>query len=900
MENMSFSRRLICIVLALALVISCGVFCSTAAEITTPVTEGPVFPEADIHLDMSLSSDKKTAYDLSGNRHHATVRGTLNSEAGPEGDSTAVSGFDQTLSGIYIPSPEDIDFSSSDYSVSVTFKTDTEPTYIPYRDMMLITKRNTSAGQREFQLYIQGKDHSITFITRDATDQWVWCYGPEVTLGEWHTAIATVKDDVMQLYFDGVLVSTTTIAAGRAAATDADIGIGFDPYAAASFPGIISDAKIANEGLSTDGPTYFAPTVTPDIHLDMADSLSFGKDVSGNENHATIVGELTAAEGHEGDPTAVGGFEWTSRGMYVPSPEDMSFSDDFSVSVTFKMNTGESTGMDKMLVAKRHLSAGKREFQLFVQNKDKTINFITRDASNAWVWCYGPEVSAGEWHTAVATVKDNVMQLYFDGVLVDTTVITAGRMASTDAPIGIGFDPNVSSHFPGAISDVKISDEAAKYPAVQMTKDNTAEVRTMAVGEYIFSDRIQEGYDWEETLPEFFRGKKFNFGAIGGGVYTVKTGGLIYALTPDETVSGAAPQEATLRNYGFTRLEGLDFQAFGAWNANYVHAYCKQVVPGEVLDIGKWAIILADDLKIESTDYIENWANNSGEVLYNGITLPEEWPPRSMDKRGSGEMPVPYLDAKPEVININTGRQLFVDDFLIADTDLSRTWHKAEKYDGNPVMYPETEQELGRQYGSLTFAPMAAPFSGGVWYDSTDGLFKMWYCAGWFDGTALAVSKDGINWERPEYDVEPGTNLIRPLDNAQRDSAAVIMDPFASVNEKFKMFLWSRPQGGEVYTSADGIHWGNPTPVAETGDRTTIFYNPFRNKWVYSIRSFWSARSRSYSECDDLIKGAGLQNTVCWARTDNLDLKDPVINQAPSLYNLDAVAYESVMLGAFS
>lgn len=267
-------------------------------------------------------------------------------------------------------------------------------------------------------------------------------------------------------------------------------------------------------------------------------------------------------------------------------------------------------------------------------------------------------------------------------------------------------------------------------------------------------------------------------------------------------------------------------------------------------------------------------------------------------------MPVPYLNAKPDVININTGRQLFVDDFLIADTDLTRTWYKAEKYDGNPVMYPETAQELGRVTetdSTKTYASVAAPFSGGVWYDSTDGLFKMWYNAGWHDGTALATSKDGFTWERAEYDVEPGTNLVIPhREGIRRDSSAVIMDPFADITERFKMFLWSRPNGGEVYTSADGIHWGDPTSVASTGDRSTIFYNPFRQKWVYSIRSYWSGRARNYSECDDLIKGSDLAGQVAWARVDSLDLKDPVINRTPELYNLDVVAYESIMLGSFS
>lgn len=657
-----------------------------------------------------------------------------------------------------------------------------------------------------------------------------------------------------------------------------------------------------NTYAETESYNYFAPAVTPHIHLDMSDSSDFGKDVSGNGINATVYGTLSGVKGADDSDCAVGGFSGKENGMYIPSPNNMDFSGDFSVSVTFKTDTEPTytAYKDMMLVEKRNTSESKREFQLYIQGKDHTITFITRDGNDKWVWCYGPEVTLNNWHTAVATVKSNVMQLYFDGVLVSTTVITGGRAASTDAPIGIGNDPNAAtSAFSGVISDVKISRSAANHPTVKLKKDNNAEVRTMAVGEGVFSDR---DYNWGDKMPDFFKGMRFNYGSIVGGTYEVVNGGLIYALTPDETVSGAAPQEATLRNYGFTRIEGLDFQTFGSWNANFVHIYCKQVLPGEVYSIGKWAIIVADDLKIMSLDYIENWGNNSGEVLYNGITLPESWPPTNIDKYGNGEMPVPYLDSKPEVININTGRQLFVDDFLIEETTLERSWHKAEKYDGNPVMKPETAQELGRKRGNGTsFAPMAAPFSGGVWYDGTDKLFKMWYCAGWFDGTALATSKDGINWERAEYDVQSGTNLVIPLRNAQRDSAAVIMDPYTNdASQKYKMFLWSRPVGGEVYTSADGIHWGAPTSVASTGDRSTIFYNPFRNKWVYSIRSYWSGRARSYSECDDLIKGVNLENTVKWARADSLDIPDPTIKNTPVLYNLDAVAYESVMLGAFT
>ncbi len=55
---------------------------------------------------------------------------------------------------------------------------------------------------------------------------------------------------------------------------------------------------------------------------------------------------------------------------------------------------------------------------------------------------------------------------------------------------------------------------------------------------------------------------------------------------------------------------------------------------------------------------------DKGELLYNGIRLPAAWPPRS-ERRDHEPMPLPYLEAPPEVISIDVGRQLFVDNFPI-------------------------------------------------------------------------------------------------------------------------------------------------------------------------------------------------------------------------------------------
>ena len=61
---------------------------------------------------------------------------------------------------------------------------------------------------------------------------------------------------------------------------------------------------------------------------------------------------------------------------------------------------------------------------------------------------------------------------------------------------------------------------------------------------------------------------------------------------------------------------------------------------------------------------------DGGRTLYNGIVLPQEWPPK-IDPNDPNPIPAPYLQAAniPKVIPIDLGRQLFVDDFLIESTN---------------------------------------------------------------------------------------------------------------------------------------------------------------------------------------------------------------------------------------
>ena len=161
------------------------------------------------------------------------------------------------------------------------------------------------------------------------------------------------------------------------------------------------------------------------------------------------------------------------------------------------------------------------------------------------------------------------------------------------------------------------------------------------------------------------------------------------------------------------------------------------------------------------------WAKGYADAppaTYNGIRLPRPWPP---DWRSLPDHPIapPYLVAPPDVIPIDIGRQLFVDDFLVEETTLSRTFHQAEYYTGNPVLWPNTQWEKYDEYAERTKTrsnPAAMVFSDGVFYDARDRLFKMWYMGGYSQNTCYAFSHDGLSWEKPSLDVICQHHAPRP------------------------------------------------------------------------------------------------------------------------------------------
>ncbi len=308
-------------------------------------------------------------------------------------------------------------------------------------------------------------------------------------------------------------------------------------------------------------------------------------------------------------------------------------------------------------------------------------------------------------------------------------------------------------------------------------------------------------------------------------------------------------------------------------------------------------------------------------ALYNGIVIPDQWPPRYAEPDTAAVMPVPYLDNKPLVIPVNVGRQLFVDNFLISETNLTPIYHKPHFYVGNPILEPSAEWE-----NTTEGAPYAAPFSDGIGYDEKERKFKMWYLAGAGSihkqdkqtfYTGYAESNDGKHWIKPELDLVKGTCLV---DTANRDAATIWLDrKEKDPARRYKMFNVERRPTDRRWQfilkySPDGIHWSEG--VAQSGDlydRSSVFYNPFRDVWCLSMRygTKVSSRSRSYLEAKDpetavsmahrVRRGIPDKNVVFWFTPDNLEPRHPNFPEVnPGIYNFDAIAYESIMLGQYS
>jgi len=102
------------------------------------------------------------------------------------------------------------------------------------------------------------------------------------------------------------------------------------------------------------------------------------------------------------------------------------------------------------------------------------------------------------------------------------------------------------------------------------------------------------------------------------------------------------------------------------------------------------------------------------------------------------------LSATAAPVSIDCGRQLFVDDALIAATNgVVRHWNEPVKH-LSPVLRPTSEKN-GREAGCTVAT------DGGLWWDPTLGKYRLWYETDWAGQLRYVESRGYVAAGGPDY-----------------------------------------------------------------------------------------------------------------------------------------------------
>ena len=197
------------------------------------------------------------------------------------------------------------------------------------------------------------------------------------------------------------------------------------------------------------------------------------------------------------------------------------------------------------------------------------------------------------------------------------------------------------------------------------------------------------------------------------------------------------------------------------------------------------------------------------------------------------------------VIDVADSVQLFIDDYIIAQTNMDRSFHQGEKAE---MIFEPNQDILWERDGAYLY--------GTVLYDEEEQIYKMWYAA--YNGSAsevsndsktvmtcYATSTDGITWERPnlgivEYNGNTNNNII-----GNHHIASVFIDYDAPADQRYTMITYLHDVHYYYLHSADGIHWSEPVSIISSGDVITAAYDK-TNEQYFSIAKFAESGRREF------------------------------------------------------
>jgi hypothetical protein len=233
-----------------------------------------------------------------------------------------------------------------------------------------------------------------------------------------------------------------------------------------------------------------------------------------------------------------------------------------------------------------------------------------------------------------------------------------------------------------------------------------------------------------------------------------------------------------------------------------------------------------------------------------------------------------------EPIPVNSSRQLFIDDSLIAEgRGVALTLNR-------PISTGERCVTAAKPWEGL----MVNGYNSVM---EDDGTLKMWYDAIASDGsrwTCYATTQDGILWEKPNLGIIPfdgnrNTNIVFPPQRMTHEPNCVFKDtnPACRAEEKYKMVASLHPpgmaKGTYVAASPDGLHWKlmKDSPAFRDSDTNNVcFFDNRIGRYVGYVRMWAPMRMVGRCEFDD-ITDWGREEAVFSYDAEDLQGLDPEI-----------------------
>ena len=254
---------------------------------------------------------------------------------------------------------------------------------------------------------------------------------------------------------------------------------------------------------------------------------------------------------------------------------------------------------------------------------------------------------------------------------------------------------------------------------------------------------------------------------------------------------------------------------------------------------------------------------------------------------------------------------LFIDDVFIESLEgLVKGVVPAEKVSDEPLIQHDQPWEDGWRMGYVN-----------IIYDEEEKLFKMWYNVGRRfppargqegDSLAYAVSKDGINWEKPIVNIvedngSKENNLLFPFFRWAAGNG-VMKDPIeADPAKRYKMLFMFQCEHMQfagivqpvcVAYSADGVNWEIPqywvNPVIPEGSDTQLnsYWDPKLHRYVVYLRGRPNVRLICMAESDDYLKWSPRKIII------QPDEQDPP--QDHEFYGMTSLEYGDYRIGFLS